>query len=61
LNTYLNRVHSHFWPELIILGGGGSKQFENFSLYLDVDCPVVPAAFRNRAGIIGAALAAAER
>lgn len=61
LDTYLVRVHSHLWPELIILGGGVSKKFEQFARYLTVDCPVVPAAFRNQAGIIGAAIAAAER
>ena len=31
LDTYLERVHSYFWPELIILGGGGSKKFEKFA------------------------------
>jgi polyphosphate glucokinase len=60
LDAYLVRVHSHLWPELIILGGGGSKKFEKFARYLTVDCPIVPATFRNEAGIIGAALAAAE-
>ena len=60
LDTYLDRVHSHFWPELIILGGGGSKNFEKFAPYLTVDCPVVPATLRNKAGIIGAALHAAQ-
>lgn len=60
LDTYLERVHSHFWPELIILGGGGSKKFEKFATYLTVDCPILPATLRNRAGIIGAALHAAE-
>lgn len=60
LDTYLDRVHSHFYPELIILGGGGSKNFENFAPYLTVECPIVPATLRNRAGIIGAALHAAE-
>lgn len=61
LDAYLIRVHSYLWPELIILGGGGSKKFEKFSHYLTVNCPVAPAQFRNKAGIIGAALAAAER
>ncbi|GMR22499.1 MAG: ROK family protein [Acidobacteriota bacterium] len=60
LDTYLDRVHSHFWPELIILGGGVSKNFEKFAPHLTVDCPVVPATLRNKAGIIGAALHAAE-
>lgn len=61
LDAYLVRVHSHLWPELIILGGGISKRFEDFASYLTVDCPVVPAALRNQAGIVGAAIAAAER
>lgn len=61
LDAYLDRVHSHLWPNLIILGGGGSKKFEKFASYLTVECPVVPAELRNEAGIIGAALAAAER
>jgi len=43
-----------------MLGGGGSKNFEKFAPYLTVDCPVVPATFRNKAGIIGAALHAVE-
>ncbi len=60
LNTYLERVHSYFWPELIILGGGGSKKFEKFAPYLTLDCPIVPATLRNQAGIIGAALHAAD-
>ena len=60
LDTYLERVHSYFWPELIILGGGGSKKFEKFAPYLTLDCPIVPATLRNQAGIIGAALHAAE-
>ena len=58
LDRYLDRVHTYFWPELIILGGGGSKKFEKFVSYLDVACPVVPATLRNRAGIIGAAVLA---
>lgn len=60
VNTYLNRVHAYFWPELIVVGGGASKKFEKFSRHLSVPCEVVPAELRNRAGMIGAALAAAE-
>ncbi len=60
LDTYLERVHAYFWPELIILGGGGSKKFEKFAPYLTLDCPIVPATMRNQAGIIGAALHAEE-
>lgn len=56
LDRYLDRVHTYFWPELIILGGGGSKKFEKYASFLSVDCPVVPATLRNEAGIIGAAV-----
>lgn len=60
LDRYLDRVHAYFWPDLIILGGGGSKKFEKFAPYLNVACPVVPATLRNQAGIIGAAARAAK-
>ena len=59
VNAYLRRLHAHFWPELIILGGGGSKNFDALAPYLSVPrCEVVPAKLLNRAGIVGAALAA---
>ncbi len=54
----LREVEKLFWPELFILGGGISKNFDEFSEYLDkVRTPVVPAQMLNRAGIVGAALA----
>lgn len=52
---YLDRVCS---PDLFVIGGGISKQFDGFSRYLDTTVPVVPAEMRNDAGIVGAALAA---
>ncbi len=48
-----------FSPSLIIFGGGISKRFDRYGDF-DVDVPVVPAELRNNAGIVGAALAAAE-
>ena len=56
LNTYLLRMEDLLWPDLIILGGGVSKKFAKFQLYLTVRAEVVPAATLNEAGIIGAAL-----
>ena len=50
----------YFWPELFIVGGGVSKKHEKFLPLLNIDCDVVPANLRNEAGIIGAAMAAAE-
>lgn len=60
LDTYLRRMQVYFWPELFIVGGGVSKKHEKFLPLLNIDCDVVPANLRNEAGIIGAAMAAAE-
>lgn len=57
-NEYLQRLEALFWPDLFILGGGISKQFESYEQYFDLDTKIVPAESRNHAGIIGAALAA---
>lgn len=57
-NEYLHYIHSLLWPELIILGGGISRDFIQFKHFLDIPAQVVPAKFYNHAGIIGAALAA---
>ena len=56
-NQYLGRLEYLLWPDLFILGGGVSKEFEKFIPYLTVGCPVVPAQMLNEAGIVGAALA----
>jgi len=61
VNRYLEEMQALFWPELVIVGGGVSKKHEKFFPHLTVDVEVVPAQLRNEAGIIGAALAAAER
>jgi polyphosphate glucokinase len=60
VNLYLGRLHAYFWPELFILGGGASRKFEKFRNHLEVPCDLLPAELRNRAGVIGAALAAAR-
>lgn len=58
LDKYLQHVNHLFSPRLIILGGGISKHHEKFVSQLEVKARVVPAALRNRAGIVGAAYAA---
>lgn len=58
LNTYLSHLEFLFSPDLFILGGGVSKKFDKYESYLTTQAPVVPAALRNEAGIVGAALAA---
>ena len=54
-NEYLQHLDFLFSPDLIILGGGASKKFDKFKDLIKVNCPVTPAQFLNRAGIIGAA------
>ena len=57
-NEYLNLVHRLFWPDLIIAGGGISKNWDKWADRLVVPTRVVPAELRNEAGIVGAAVAA---
>lgn len=61
LDEYLKHVERILSPRLVILGGGVSAKAGNFLPLLTVRTPVVAAGLQNRAGIIGAALAAAER
>lgn len=58
VNEYLNYVHRLVWPDLIIVGGGISKEWDSWSDRLAVPTRVVPAELRNDAGIVGAAVAA---
>ena len=58
---YLKYVDSIVQPDLIILGGGGVKKIKSFGKYLDIETPWVLASSKNKAGIIGAALAACQQ
>jgi polyphosphate glucokinase len=58
LDEHLHRIDELMWPNLMILGGGVSKQPDRFIPRLTVRCPVVAAQLRNDAGIIGAAIVA---
>lgn len=59
-NEYLHLVDRLFSPNLIILGGGVSNKYEQFSQWIQADTEVVTAETFNNAGIIGAALYAYE-
>ncbi|MDH3308789.1 MAG: ROK family protein, partial [Acidimicrobiia bacterium] len=61
VSEVLGYLHRLFWPDLFIVGGGISKEWEEWSDRLVVPTQVVPAQLRNHAGIVGAALATAER
>jgi polyphosphate glucokinase len=58
LDEHLHRIDDLMWPNLMILGGGVSKNADKFIPRLTIRCPVVPAQLRNDAGIIGAAIVA---
>lgn len=58
LNTYLAHLDRLFSPNLVVIGGGISKRFGKFGPYLRARAEIVPAALRNNAGIVGAALSA---
>lgn len=55
LQVYYAHLERLFSPDLIIVGGGVSKQHEKFLPLLDLKTKIVPAKTRNSAGIIGAA------
>lgn len=61
VDRYLRHVVMLFSPELIILGGGVSKQPEKWVDPLDPGCEVAVAEMANNAGIAGAALTAPTR
>lgn len=60
VNEYLQYVERLLNPELIIFGGGISKDHKHFFHYLHTKAPILPAKMKNRAGIIGAALSATQ-
>jgi polyphosphate glucokinase len=57
-NAYLALLEAWVWPDLIILGGGVSKEYARYARWLVSRAPIVTATFLNISGIIGAALAA---
>ena len=60
LQRYYSHIEMLFSPDLFVVGGGVSKDSEKFLPLLQLHTPIVPAKMRNRAGIIGAALAAQD-
>ena len=60
LTAYYRTLERLFSPELFVVGGGVSKESDEFLPLLDLDTEIVPATLLNQAGIIGAALYARE-
>lgn len=61
LHEYVATMEKLLWPELIIIGGGVSADHAKFFKFIKPRARLVPAEFFNNAGIVGAALWAAER
>lgn len=57
-NQYLAGLEKYFWPDLLIFGGGVSKEYAKWSRFVQTRAPVLTAAYLNTSGIIGAAYAA---
>jgi polyphosphate glucokinase len=60
VDAYLDKMEALLSPDLIIIGGGISKKSDKFLPRLSLQAPIVPAALLNDAGIVGAAMTAAE-
>jgi polyphosphate glucokinase len=58
LTAYYKLVERVLTPAMFVVGGGVSKHADQFLPLIDVTTPIVPATLRNKAGIVGAALAA---
>lgn len=61
LQKYYEALEAYFHPDLFIVGGGVSKEYEDFLPLLKLDTPIVPAVLRNNAGILGAAALASGK
>lgn len=61
LTKYFGKLCDLLSPDLIIIGGGVSKEHEQFLDKIKVPVKIVPAQTRNSAGMIGAALAVAKQ
>jgi polyphosphate glucokinase len=60
LQRYYSTLENLLWPDLIVVGGGVSKESDEFLPLLDLRTPIIPARLRNKAGIIGAAVLASS-
>jgi polyphosphate glucokinase len=60
LQRYYETLEMLFSPSLFVVGGGVSKESDQFLPLLRLSTPIVPAELRNNAGILGAAWLAAR-
>ncbi len=55
LQTYYSTLEFLLSPDLFVVGGGVSKESDQFLPLLDLKVPIIPAKLLNKAGIVGAA------
>ncbi|WP_433337893.1 polyphosphate--glucose phosphotransferase [Spirillospora sp. CA-294931] len=61
VSTYLAHLEKLILPSLIVVGGGVSRKADKFLPLIEgVRAEIVPATLQNTAGIVGAAMAAAD-
>ncbi|MEU5317204.1 polyphosphate--glucose phosphotransferase [Streptomyces sp. NPDC021056] len=61
VQKYLAHLEMLFSPELFIIGGGVSRKSQKFLHYIEgIKAEIVPAQLQNNAGIVGAAMRAAQ-
>jgi polyphosphate glucokinase len=60
VNDYLARLHALFWPDLFVIGGSISEDFDQFGHLLHSQAEIRRAVHGAQAGVIGAAFAAAR-
>ncbi|MFN8110591.1 MAG: ROK family protein [Thermoleophilia bacterium] len=60
VNEFLDHAERLLWPDLIILGGGVTKNPDKFVPLLKARATITVAELQNSAGIVGAAMAAAD-
>lgn len=62
MSKVLQTYEALFSPDLFIIGGGVSRKADRFFPHLKTQyARIAPAQMQNNAGIVGAAMAAAER
>jgi polyphosphate glucokinase len=61
VSEVLAAYHALLWPDVYIIGGGVTENWEHFGPLLKSRAKILPAHFRNEAGMIGAAMATSAR
>jgi polyphosphate glucokinase len=61
LTVYYRTLERLFSPDLLVVGGGVSKDSDQFIHLIDIATEIVPAKLHNRAGIVGAAVFTTEK